>query len=71
MLHFDNNPTIHLHRPVIMTSVAQALGVKPFELLAELIQIQIFVAPHQTLADENVHALGHRIGVNFHIDEDG
>jgi len=69
MLHFDN-PTIHLRRPVIVTSVAQALGVKPFEILAELIPMQVFVAPHQGLDDSTVFRLGKLIGVDFRIDGD-
>lgn len=52
MLHFENNPTIHLRRPITLTSVAEALRIKPFELLPELIRMQVFVAPHQSLSDD-------------------
>jgi hypothetical protein len=71
MLHFENPTMIHLHRPVTVVSVAQALDVKPFELLAELIGMQVFVAPHQGIDDDTVFRLGKRIGVDFRIDEDG
>ena len=68
MLHFDDHPTIHLHRPVTVASVAQALAVKPFELLGELIHMQVFLAPHQRIDDDSVHALGRRIRVTFLIE---
>ncbi len=70
MLRFDR-PIVFLKRPITVISVAEALGVKPFELMHDLIALEVFVAPPQKIEDSVVHALGARIGVDFRIDEGG
>ena len=70
MLNF-NNETVFLKRPVTLESVGEALGVRGFELMADCIHLEIFIAPHQELKDDELHALGNRICVKFQIDEDG
>jgi dihydroorotase-like cyclic amidohydrolase len=41
--------TIATDSPVTVSELADRLGVKPYELLGDLIKMEIFVAPHQTI----------------------
>ena len=70
MLQF-NNITVRVTRPVTCVVVASALGVEPFELLEALIPLEVFVSPDKQISDDELQRLGHSIGVDFRIDEDG
>ena len=70
MLQF-NDITVHVARPVTSEEVARPLEIEPFELLADLISLEIFVAPSELISDAELRRLGSRIGVDFRIDEDG
>ena len=70
MLQFDN-AIVFLKRPITVVSVSDALGVKPFELMHDLIVLEVFVSPPEKLGDDTVRTLGDRIGVDFRIDEEG
>jgi len=45
--------------------------VKPYEITADLIPLEIFVSPIEELTDGELENLGESIGVDFRIDEDG
>lgn len=40
---------ILLKPPIIVSDLAESLGLKPFQLMADLIKLEIFVAPHQAI----------------------
>jgi len=70
MLQFDH-AIVFLKRPITVVSVSDALSVKPFELMHDLMALEIFVSPSERLEGEEVRSLGDRIGVDFRIDEEG
>ncbi len=45
----DNGKTISIKPPIIVSELATRMGLKPFVLLADLIKLQVFVAPHQAI----------------------
>ncbi|MDA0767193.1 MAG: hypothetical protein O3A87_03575 [Verrucomicrobia bacterium] len=46
-----NNLTVFLKRPITAISVADALGVPAYVLMRPLIELEVFIAPHQGLGD--------------------
>ncbi|MGB6221967.1 translation initiation factor IF-2 [Haloferula sp.] len=40
---------ISIKPPIIVADLAALMGLKPFQLLADLIKLQVFVAPHQAI----------------------
>ena len=40
---------IMLKTPIIVSDLADSMGLKPFQLMADLIKMEIFVAPHQAI----------------------
>jgi translation initiation factor IF-2 len=45
----DNGNVISIKPPIIVADLATRMGLKPFRLLADLIKLQVFVAPHQAI----------------------
>jgi len=41
--------TILLKPPIIVSDLADSMGLKPFQLMADLIKLEVFVAPHQAI----------------------
>lgn len=54
-----------------MLSIGNSLGVEFYEVMAELIGLEVFVSPPEELEDTEVMSLGERIGVDFIFDEEG
>jgi translation initiation factor IF-2 len=48
----DNGNVISIKPPIIVSELATRMGLKPFVLLADLIKLQVFVAPHQAIEPE-------------------
>lgn len=40
---------ILLKAPIIVSDLADSMGLKPFQLMADLIKMEVFVAPHQAI----------------------
>ena len=40
---------IMLKPPIIVSDLAESMGLKPFQLMADLIKLEVFVAPHQAI----------------------
>ena len=40
---------ILLKPPIIVSDLAESMGLKPFQLMADLIKLEVFVAPHQAI----------------------
>ena len=70
MLRFDNI-TVFIKHPVSSVVIADALDVEPFEILGELIPLEIFLSPEEPFSDKELRRLGESIGVDFRIDEEG
>jgi translation initiation factor IF-2 len=45
----DDDKVITLKPPIIVSDLAELMGLKPFQLLADLIKLQVFVAPNQAI----------------------
>lgn len=45
----DNGNCISIKPPIIVSELAARMGLKPFVLLADLIKLQVFVAPNQAI----------------------
>ncbi|HEY1123958.1 MAG TPA: translation initiation factor IF-2 [Haloferula sp.] len=48
----DSGNVISIKPPIIVSELATRMGLKPFVLLADLIKLQVFVAPHQAIEPE-------------------
>ena len=48
----DTGNVISIKPPIIVADLATRMGLKPFRLLADLIKLQVFVAPHQAIEPE-------------------
>ncbi|BCX48477.1 translation initiation factor IF-2 [Haloferula helveola] len=45
----DDDKVISIKPPIIVSDLAARMDLKPFQLLADLIKLQVFVAPHQAI----------------------
>jgi len=45
----DDSNLILLKPPIIVAELAESMGLKPFHLMADLIKLEVFVAPHQAI----------------------
>ncbi|MEM9238089.1 MAG: GTP-binding protein, partial [Verrucomicrobiota bacterium] len=45
----EDGKVISIKPPIIVADLAGLMGLKPFQLLADLIKLQVFVAPHQAI----------------------
>lgn len=45
----DDSNLILLKPPIIVSELAESMGLKPFHLMADLIKLEVFVAPHQAI----------------------
>jgi len=44
--------TISIKPPIIVSVLAEMMGLKPFEIMKDLIQLEVFVAPNQAIEPE-------------------
>ena len=56
---------LSLKPPIIASDLADALGLKQFQLMAELIKLQVFVAPNQALEPDVVEKICKQHGYTF------
>ena len=63
---------VSIHHPITIPTLAEALDLKPYRLLAELIKIAVFPAPRAVVDDLIAIDLAASMGVNLRIigDED-
>lgn len=50
---------ITLDGPIVVSELAKLLELKPFQLMADLIKLEVFVAPHQTIDEITAARLCH------------
>ena len=61
----NGEKVIHLKPPVIVSELAEAMDLKPFQLMADLIKLQVFVAPHQAIEPDVAETLCAQHGFKF------
>jgi translation initiation factor IF-2 len=61
----SDEKVIHLKPPVIVSELAEAMDLKPFQLMADLIKLQVFVAPHQAIEPDIAETLCAQHGFRF------
>ncbi len=61
----DSDKVIHLKPPIVVSDLAEAMNLKPFQLMADLIKLQVFVAPHQAIEPEIAEKLCDQHGFKF------
>jgi len=59
-----------VHRPVTVQHLAEALGMQPFQVIAELIKRAVFLAPDQEVEDAAAYIAAADVGVELIIRED-
>lgn len=57
--------TISIKPPIIVSHLADEMGLKPFQLMADLIKLQVFVAPTQAIEPEVAERLCDQHGFVF------
>lgn len=56
---------IHIKPPIVVSDLADRMGLKPFQLMADLIKMEVFVAPHQAIEPDVAEALCKQHGFEF------
>ncbi|MCU0794315.1 MAG: translation initiation factor IF-2 N-terminal domain-containing protein [Akkermansiaceae bacterium] len=60
-----NSKLISVKPPIIVSELAALMGLKPFQLLADLIKLQVFVAPNQAIEPEVAAKVCEQHGFTF------
>jgi len=60
-------PVLEVHRPVTPKQIAESIGGQPFAVIADLLALNCFSAPHLEIPDDFVTQLGDTYGVLFII----
>ncbi len=61
----SDDKLISLKPPIIVADLAEAMGLKPFQLMADLIKLEVFVAPTQAIEPEIAEKLCETHGFKF------
>lgn len=61
----SDSKIISIKPPIVVSALADDMGLKPFQLMADLIKLQIFVAPHQAIEPEIAAKLCEQHGFIF------
>ncbi|MBK1791836.1 translation initiation factor IF-2 [Persicirhabdus sediminis] len=56
---------ISLKPPIVVSTLAEMMDLKPFQLMADLIKLEVFVAPHQAIEPEIAEKLCQQHGFQF------
>ncbi len=57
--------TISIKPPIIVSVLAEKMGLKPFEIMKDLIELEVFVAPHQAIEPDIAEKVCERHGFIF------
>ncbi|NIP92748.1 MAG: translation initiation factor IF-2, partial [Akkermansiaceae bacterium] len=57
--------TISIKPPIIVSVLAEKMGLKPFEIMKDLIELEVFVAPHQAIEPDIAEKVCDRHGFVF------
>ena len=61
----SDEKVISVKPPIIVSELAELMGLKPFQLLADLIKLQVFVAPHQAIEPDVAAQVCEQHGFTF------
>ena len=61
----SSDKVIHIKPPIIVAELAELMDLKPFQLMADLIKLQVFVAPNQAIDPEVAEKLCAQHGFEF------
>jgi translation initiation factor IF-2 len=61
----DDGKVITIKPPIIVSDLAELMGLKPFQLLADLIKLQVFVAPNQAIEPDIAAQVCEQHGFTF------
>ncbi len=61
----SDDKVISIKPPIIVSDLAELMGLKPFQLLADLIKLQVFVAPHQAIEPDIAAQVCEQHGFSF------
>ena len=59
------NKTISLNPPIIVRKLAEQIGIKPFQLIYDLANTNVFVRVHQTIEPNVEKAICKKFGYTF------
>ncbi|MGC6455437.1 MAG: translation initiation factor IF-2 [Coraliomargaritaceae bacterium] len=62
---------VHLKPPIIVRDFAVEIGLKPFKLISELMEMGIFASMNQTIEESTAHTLAERHGCRLEIHHRG
>ncbi|GAA5494964.1 translation initiation factor IF-2 [Rubritalea halochordaticola] len=61
----SSDKVIFLKPPIVVSELAELMGLKAFQLMADLIKLEVFVAPHQAIEPEVAEKLCETHGFSF------
>ncbi|MGE9268284.1 MAG: translation initiation factor IF-2 [Verrucomicrobiales bacterium] len=61
----SDDKVISIKPPIIVSDLAEAMELKPFQLMADLIKLEVFVAPHQAIEPDVAEKLCEQHGFVF------
>ena len=65
----DSDKIIHIKPPIIVRELAQQIGVKPFHLIHDLMEMNIFAAINHTVDQETAVAICKKHGFVFEVEK--
>jgi translation initiation factor IF-2 len=63
----NNNKIIHLKTPIIVRELAKQIEVQPFQLIHDLMDMNVFANRNQTITPEVASAICKKYGYTFVI----
>ena len=63
----NEKPVVTLSRPITPKVICEKLTIKPFQIIADLMELNHFSSISQEIPDELLEYLGHKHGVYFEI----
>ena len=67
----DELRIVHVKPPIIVRDFAVEIGLKPFKLISELMEMGIFASMNQTIEESTAHTLAERHGCRLEIHHRG
>jgi translation initiation factor IF-2 len=65
----DANKVVHLKPPIIVRELAQQIGLKPFQVISDLMEMNIFAAINHTIEPDIASAICKKHGYIFEVEK--
>ena len=65
----DGNKVVHLKPPIIVRELAQQIGLKPFQVISDLMEMNIFAAINHTIEPDIASAICKKHGYVFEVEK--